>query len=106
MCSFYEALALGMPWSSADKLNIGMPALQQFLDQPVDKFTTNVGMQNSRHTKIGEQVVIEGCTHTSCVLALKWVGEIELGPMVHTMQDPVVCAVWEVPHVNQVNLVA
>ncbi len=82
-----------------------MPALQKFLDQLVDKLATIVGVQNSQHTKIREQVAIEGCTHSGCMLALQWVGKIELGPMVYTVQDPVVCDVWEVPYVNQVNLV-
>ena len=47
---------------------------------------------------------VEGSTHTDCMLAYKWVGKIELGPMVYTVKNPVVVAIWKVPHVDEVNL--
>lgn len=38
------------------------------------------------------------------MLALKRVGKSELGPVVHTVKNPVVDAIWKVSHVNKVNL--
>lgn len=59
---------------------------------------------NSRYAKVGENMGVQGFTHTDCLFACKWVCKSELWPMVHRMKDPVVHDIWLVPHVNKVNL--
>ena len=61
-------------------------------------------MQDFWDAKVWKQMFVEGFTHASCMLAFQWVCEIELGPVVHTVQDPVVYAMWEMAHVDEVNL--
>ena len=81
-----------------------MPALQKSLYHSIDELATIIRVENSWHTEVGEELVIECSTHIDSMLALKWIGKVEFWPVVDTMQYPVVFTIWKMAHVNEINL--
>ena len=50
---------------------------QKSLYHSIDELATIIRVENSWHTEVGEELVIECSTHIDSMLALKWIGQVE-----------------------------
>jgi hypothetical protein len=97
-------LGLWVARPSTDQLNLPWPIIKNLCDHRVYKFSAIVTMQYAWKAHNWEYILLQCLSYIMSTFIDQGKCQIELGPVINYVQNPLEILIWKMAHVNEINL--
>ena len=100
----HYTLGLWMSRPSTDQLYLPWPVIQNLFNHRVYKFSAIVAMKYAWKAHNWKYILLQCLGYIVSTFIDQGKCQIELGPVINNVQNPLEIPIWKMAHVNEINL--